>query len=57
MQKSENYESLESTTKDMHYSEEIEYSDEESERGSLGTMIDVQTVQVGRSGHPCVESA
>ena len=45
MQKSEAYESLEAMAKNMYYSEDREYSDEELERGSLGTVIDMQTVQ------------
>ena len=43
--------------KDMYYSEGREYSDEELERGSLGTMVDMESVQGRRSGHACVESA
>ena len=51
MQKSEAYESLEAMAKYMYYSEDREYSDEELERGSLGTVIDMQTVQSRQSEH------
>ena len=57
MQKSEAYESLEAMAKDMYHSEGREYSDEKLERGSLGTMVDMESVQGRRSGHACVESA
>ena len=56
MKKSDAYESLEAMTKDMYYSEGREYSDAKLERESLGTMIDMQTVQVRRSEHACIES-
>ena len=35
----------------MYYSEGREYSDEELERESLGTMVDMETVQRRRSEH------
>ena len=57
MQKSEAYESLETIAKDMYYSEGGEYSDEELEKGSLGTMVDMESVQGRRSERASVESA
>ena len=38
-------------TNDMYYSEDRGYSDEELERESLGTMIDMKPVQGRQSEH------
>ena len=57
MKKSEAYESLENMAKNTYRSEGREYSDEELERESLRTMVDMETVQGRRSEHAHAHSS